>query len=143
MVRLTVSPIFVDTSFVIALHHKGDVHHGSARALADRLSETRQRFVTTVAILLEVGDGFANRGRWSVVAPFLKSVREDEQFEVVGVDGELLQRATALRSEREDKDWGLTDCVSFVVMRDRNIQSALSADHHFVQAGFRALLSEV
>ena len=41
---------------------------------------------------------------------------------------------------RPDKDWSLTDCISFVVMQERNIQDALTADHHFEQAGFVALL---
>jgi uncharacterized protein len=43
---------------------------------------------------------------------------------------------------RLDKDWGLTDCVSFVLMKEYGLTDALSADRHFVQAGFRALLLE-
>jgi hypothetical protein len=34
----------------------------------------------------------------------------------------------------------LVDCTSFVVMTDRKIQDALTADHHFERAGFNALL---
>lgn len=33
-----------------------------------------------------------------------------------------------------------TDCISFVVMREKNLIDALTADRHFIQAGFRALL---
>ncbi|MFM5956954.1 MAG: PIN domain-containing protein, partial [Dolichospermum sp.] len=42
--------------------------------------------------------------------------------------------------QREDKEWGLVDCISFIVMQDRGITDALTADTHFQQAGFRALL---
>ena len=41
---------------------------------------------------------------------------------------------------RPDKDWSLTDCISFVVMRERGITEALTGDRHFEQAGFVALL---
>ena len=48
----------------------------------------------------------------------------------------------ALYKARADKGYSLTDCISFVVMRDRKLGDALTADVHFVQAGFRALLRE-
>ena len=40
----------------------------------------------------------------------------------------------------KDKKWSLTDCVSFLVMKEENIEEALSADKHFTQAGFKILL---
>ena len=46
----------------------------------------------------------------------------------------------ALYANRTDKDWSLTDCISFVVMNERGITDALTGDHHFEQAGFAALL---
>ncbi|EKE25438.1 MAG: hypothetical protein ACD_5C00161G0004, partial [uncultured bacterium] len=39
-----------------------------------------------------------------------------------------------------DKDWSLTDCASFEIMKARGITEALAHDHHFEQAGFTALL---
>jgi uncharacterized protein len=45
-----------------------------------------------------------------------------------------------LYRDRPDKAWSLTDCISFVVMADKGIRDALTADHHFEQAGFVALL---
>jgi predicted nucleic acid-binding protein len=43
---------------------------------------------------------------------------------------------------RTDKEWGLIDCVSFVVMQDNHLTQALTTDTHLKQAGFRALLLE-
>jgi len=48
-----------------------------------------------------------------------------------------------LYCRREDKNWSLTDCMSFVVMEDEDIEDVLTADHHFEQAGFVALLKEL
>jgi predicted nucleic acid-binding protein len=45
-----------------------------------------------------------------------------------------------LYRERPDKEWALTDCVSFIVMEDRGISEALTTDEHFHQAGFQALM---
>ena len=70
------------------------------------------------------------------------SVRANRNIEIVTVTELLFDRAVQLYTARSDKEWGLTDCVSFVVMQDRGITEALAADQHFVQAGFRALLRE-
>jgi predicted nucleic acid-binding protein len=51
-----------------------------------------------------------------------------------------MARGIQLYDSRPDKQWSLTDCISFVVMQDRGIVEALTGDHHFEQAGFTALL---
>lgn len=38
--------------------------------------------------------------------------------------------------------WSLTDCSSFIVMEERGLADAMTADRHFEQAGFRALLRQ-
>ncbi|HEX8230861.1 MAG TPA: hypothetical protein VF826_16315 [Chloroflexia bacterium] len=60
--------------------------------------------------------------------------------EIVHIDKALDEQAWELLSKRPDKDWSLVDCSSFVVMRQRGIQEALTTDHHFEQAGFTRLL---
>jgi hypothetical protein len=52
----------------------------------------------------------------------------------------LFEAGTDLYSRRSDKEWSLTDCISFVVMQEQGIGEALTGDRHFEQAGFRALL---
>jgi len=53
---------------------------------------------------------------------------------------QLFQRGLKLYDERPDKEWSLTDCISFVVMKDEGISDALTGDQHFEQAGFIPLL---
>jgi len=134
--------VFLDTSFVIALLNRADAHHERAKELHAQITAVRRRRVTTTGILLELGDGFAGKGRWDLIAPFLAATVIDPLLDIVTVDPRLAERGWALRSARADKDWSLTDCISFVVMTDYGLDEALTADHHFRQAGFRALLLE-
>jgi predicted nucleic acid-binding protein len=53
---------------------------------------------------------------------------------------ELFKRGLAFYSQRPDKDWSLTDCISFVVMEERGVTEALATDRDFIQAGFVTLL---
>ncbi len=54
------------------------------------------------------------------------------------VSAELSDAAIGLYRNRADKNWGLTDCLSFVVMERRTLTEALTTDRHFEQAGFQA-----
>jgi len=70
----------------------------------------------------------------------LESLETDPSVEVVSLTDSLYRLAFSLFKQREDKEWGLVDCISFIVMQERGITDALTADAHFQQAGFRALL---
>lgn len=130
---------FIDTLFVIALINQRDQYHERAAELAD--SYEGREIVITDAVLLEIGNALARRYRRQaaeVIEHFLSSA----DVELVRLTPELLEQAFALYKAHEDKEWGLTDCVSFVAMRQAGIQDALTFDQHFVQAGFRALMKE-
>ena len=129
--------VFIDTSFVVALVNEKDQHH----ARASELSETfdGQPLITTDAVLLEVGNALARNFREQaaeIIADFLTS----DEVEVVNSDATLFQRAFELYRTHTDKAWGMTDCVSFVVMRERGVTDALTSDKDFRQAGFNALM---
>jgi predicted nucleic acid-binding protein len=132
--------VFIDTSFIIALHNLSDPYHGKAKDLLTILENTQRPQLTTTAVLLELGDGFARKSRWDLIASFFADAFVDPMLEIQPVDVPLVARAKDFRNSRPDKDWGLTDCVSFVVMAERGLEEALTADRHFQQAGFRALL---
>jgi uncharacterized protein len=59
---------------------------------------------------------------------------------IIKANDALFQAGMNLYRNRPDKGWSLTDCISFVVMREHAVQEALTGDHHFEQAGFTALL---
>jgi uncharacterized protein len=130
---------FIDAGYWIALVNGSDRYHDRALALSRTLTG---RFVTTEAVLIEVANALA-RQRWRAqTAALIDEIMSTPTIDIVTITTELLRQGMHLFASRPDKEWGLTDCISFVVMQDRGITEALAADQHFVQAGFRALLRQ-
>ena len=131
-------PVFADTSFYLALLSDRDQHHEQAAQLSARL---RRPAVLTEFVLLEIANAMsAARSRNSFIELWTL-LRADSTVGVVPVSSDLLQAGYELYVCRQDKDWSLTDCISFVVMQRRGLTDALTADRHFEQAGFSILLS--
>jgi pimeloyl-ACP methyl ester carboxylesterase len=68
---------------------------------------------------------------------FIERCYTTPNIRVVSVDTALFLRGVDFYRSRTDKEWGLTDCISFVVMQDNSLIAALTTDEHFQQAGFR------
>ncbi len=134
--------LFLDTSYAIALSSPPDQHHARAVALAEKIEAQQQRFVTTRAVMLEIGNALAKQRYRAAAIRLLDALERDPAVEIVRLSEALYARAMRLYRERLDKEWGLTDCVSFVVMQERGLTEALTTDDHFRQAGYRALLIE-
>ena len=132
--------IFVDTGYFLALALPRDEWNAAARKWAKRCKQHKLKLVTTHAVLTEVGAAFARTPLRQLAQTILQAARHDPALEVLSFDAALYERALALFLAHPDKNWSMTDCASFVVMTERGLTHALSADHHFEQAGFVALL---
>lgn len=133
-------PLFLDASYVIALAAPADQYHQRARLQSQRIRAERTRLVTTTAVAVEIGNALAKQRLRSIGARMLRGLRIDPTIELLPLSDSLYEAGVDLYLTRPDKDWGLTDCISFVVMRERGITDALTSDDHFRQAGFRPLL---
>jgi uncharacterized protein len=129
--------VFVDTSFVVALVNKNDQNHRLALDLSIQYSG--KALVTTDAILLEIGNALSRNFKIESVQIIEEFLTSDD-VQVIHLAPPLFRKAFYLYKSHSDKSWGLIDCVSFVVMRETGITEALSADKHFVQAGFNILI---
>jgi Predicted nucleic acid-binding protein, contains PIN domain len=131
---------FLDAAYAIALASPDDDFHVPAVTLALNLKSRQTRMVTTQAVLLEIGDSLSKPRFRPAAVEILSSIARDSRIEVVPLTPDLMRRAFDLFRQRPGKGWGLTDCVSFIVMSEREIHQALTTDEHFEQAGFVALL---
>ena len=127
---------FADSFFYIAVLNCRDQSHDQVVA---KSSEIEGSIVTTDAVLLEVADAFSGLDDRVRIARFLRMLWNTPGVKVIELSRGLLQKGLDLFESRSDKDWTLTDCISFVVMEEQGIGDALTGDHHFKQAGFNIL----
>jgi predicted nucleic acid-binding protein len=134
--------VFLDSAYAIALAALNDQYHERAITLADKLEADAVRLITTRAVVLEIGNALSSARHRQAAISMLTGMEQDQNVEIIPLSEELYERAFQLYRNRPDKGWGLTDCVSFVVMQERGLTEALTSDAHFEQAGFRALLRQ-
>jgi predicted nucleic acid-binding protein len=130
--------LFVDRFYFIAVVNERDQYHEAVLHASAEVADSL--FWTTEWMLLEFADACSDhsllRGH---AAQWIRSILAGEMT-VVHTTPELFQKALSFYERHADKHWSLADCLSFIVMRDNGITKALTGDHHFVQAGFDALL---
>jgi predicted nucleic acid-binding protein len=129
--------LFADTFFFVAYLHPRESTHPLADEYLTRRSEP---IVTTIWVLVELGNFLSKYPSRCLFAPLVKSLRAEPRVEIIPAGDDLFDRATTRYRERPDKRWSITDCTSFLVMEDRKLRRALTDDHHFEQAGFTILL---
>ena len=128
---------FADTSFWIAISSRRDQYHSRAVAWHQSVVRTASRIVTTEAVLWEWLNALSDASTRAIAAEGHRRVHADRRIEVVLFEPELNDAAIGLYRGRADKNWSLTDCLSFVVMERHALTEALTTDRHFEQAGFR------
>ena len=133
--------IFADTHYWVALIHKGDKHHDIAKAMPAQLAPLI--IVTTHMVLAEFLNSFGKRER-AYYKPFaaklVDEILRDPETVVVDQTAHQFDGALDIYRSYSDKDWSLTDCASYNVMKNEGITDALTHDRHFEQMGFTALM---
>jgi len=130
--------VFADSFYFFALGNRHDPVHGKCIAFNQKFSG---HVVTTGFILTELMDGCSGTpSRRAAAIQAVDELRGNPDVTIRSCSELLFQRGLELFERRLDKEWSLTDCISFVVMTNEGIDEALTGDHHFEQAGFIALL---
>lgn len=133
--------LFVDSFYYIALINPRDAYHDHAKTTALDLADCR--FWTTDLALTEVANAMAHPRLRHQAAMYLRAIEQASDTTIIRLTSELFDRALSFYAQHDDKEWSLTDCLSFVVMREHGLTEALTGDHHFTQAGYRPLLQRM
>jgi len=129
--------VFGDTAYFLALVNARDHLHAQAVALNARPPGP---MLTTEWILTELGNALAAPPARERFSRLVAALRAQPDVKIIPASHDLFEHVCALFAQRPDKAWSLTDCISFVVMREYGLEAALTADQHFEQAGFKRLM---
>jgi predicted nucleic acid-binding protein len=132
------SAILADTSFFVAYLNPREECH--ALAVEWMTASSQRMIVTTEWVLAELGNYLAEGPDRRLFGSLVRALSAEPRVEIVPADHQSFLDALSLYVRRADQSWSFTDCASFRVMKARKIRDALTTDHHFEQAGFRALL---
>ena len=132
--------VFADADYLIALLNPLEQLHEKAKDVSQALGPAR--IVTTEMVLTEVLAFYAESGPnlRDAAANVALKLGSDPNATVIPQTSVQFREAVSYYRQRRDKTWSLTDCASFLIMREEGLTGALTLDHHFEQAGFKALL---
>ena len=134
--------IFVDTSGWGNLVDTLQEFHEETKEFYQTAKQENTRLITTNYIIAELVALLSSPLRISrqKSIEFINGIKTSFLVDIIHIDQDLDERTWELLSSRDDKNWSLADCSSFVIMRENEILEALTTDHHFEQAGFVRLL---
>jgi predicted nucleic acid-binding protein len=131
------SDLFADTSFYVAMLTATDSFHDRAVKVSAAHSG---KIITSEWVLMEVGNFFCQQASRREFVRLMVLLQSSPDLIIQQASHDSFNAGLAMYSARPDKSWSLVDCVSFCIMQDNGIVEAWTTDHHFEQAGFRAIL---
>lgn len=132
--------MFADTGYWVAILNPKDQLHERARQVSKGLGHVR--ILTSEMVLDELLTTLSKPPIRKIAIHGVEGILANPNVEVVPQTSIQFREAFEMYKSRADKEWSLTDCASFVLMKSRGIKEALAHDNHFVQANFTALLRE-
>lgn len=133
---------FVDTSYLVALLHKKDEWHKAAVYWRNEVIRNRIFLITTEYILVELANGLSTLRFRKQAEGTISALQNSTDVKIIPGSDELFNAGFSLYCKHSDKEWSLTDCISFAFMKTHGLKEVLATDKHFKQAGFRILLYE-
>jgi predicted nucleic acid-binding protein len=125
----------VDTSAMYAMLDASERDHAEARAIVARLARERWRLFTTNYIVAEIHALVLVRVNRAVAERALNELDASPTTIVRATEADE-QRARAIIKQYQDKNFSLTDAITFAVMERLGIDRVFTFDRNFAQYGF-------
>lgn len=134
--------IFVDTGGWGHLFAPKELYHQLAYDVYQLARQQKYKLVTTSYVIAELVALLTSPLRIyrPTIIRLVDDLKASPHVEIIYIDALKDEQAWQLLKKREDKEWSLVDCSSFIVMQELGITEALTSDQHFEQAGFVRLL---
>jgi uncharacterized protein len=131
--------IFIDTGAWDAIEDSGDVNHEAAMIFKDKI-DNRYELITSNYILDETYTLLLRNIGYARTVAFHKQIEmltEAGVLQVIQLSENIIENAWVVFEKfNQDKCWSFTDCASYAVMKDLDIDEVFSFDRHFEQMGF-------
>jgi predicted nucleic acid-binding protein len=128
--------VLIDPGYLLALEIANDQHHQAATQHWQGIVTALPRLVTTSYVFDEVVTLFNSRGQHAKAIQVGNNLLQSPSVQFIHVETALFYAGWAYFQRHQDKDYSLTNCISFIVMQQLDIRRAFAFDQHFVQAGF-------
>jgi uncharacterized protein len=130
--------VFIDTGAYYALASPRELDHDAARRIMERLIAESWHLFTTNFILAETHALTLSRLGRDLALRVLTDI-ERSSVTIVRVSAGDERRAREILVQYDDKNFSLTDAISFGVMERLRIPQAFTFDHNFAQYGVTVL----
>lgn len=134
--------VFVDSSALKANYDARDDCHAKAtelmRKIAARETEVTA-FVTTDYVLDEAVTLTRFAHSHAKAVELADATLSSKFMRLVYCDEGLFSAGIEVFRKHSDKEWSVTDCLSFATMKKYDVKTAFTFDTHFEQAGFATL----
>lgn len=131
--------VLVDSAAYLALADPNEQYHRLAQVTIRRLAAERWRVFTTNFIIAETHALILTRHGRDIAARVVATIDASDESVIVRASAGDERRARAIIDDYDDKDFSLTDAISFAVMERLRIGHAFTFDRHFAQYGFSVL----
>lgn len=127
-------PVFVDASAWVAILNGKDRYHDEAVRIYRRLLQSLTPLITSTWTAYEALTIVKTRLGYTQAERLWEIIQRPSVVDLVKIDEHVEAEALELFWEYKDKDWGVVDCSSLVVMEETGCRQAFAYDRHFVEA---------
>jgi predicted nucleic acid-binding protein len=131
--------VIVDTGYWIALFDSRDTNHAVAKSNSKTLLQNYRLYLTDFIIFETITYLNCSIVRHDLALRFLEKVKEP-MLTIVPVDEDIKKEALELFKKYADKSLSVTDCASFVIMKEKGVRKYAGFDDHFKQMGYTCVL---
>ena len=128
---MTKNTVFVDTGVWYAMADKSDQFHKKTITYIKKLISNNVSFITTNLVIHETVMLLSRRLSKKAAITFLDMVYSEDHIEIIENDEIIEQKAYKIFKKFTDQDFSITDCISFVVLKEKRIKKVLTFDKHF------------